>query len=404
MQSPTPDPRPSPPSWPLVEGSYRIGDPAAPVAVCALTSEDLLAPMAGIPGVAIAGTVQTANQGIERIILNVTANPAIRFLLVCGKESRLFQPGQSLGALVEHGTDDARRIVGAAGYEPVLRSVAPQQIAAFRRQVELVDWAGEHDLDILRERIAGLAARSPGPFADSRPEDGTASPLPAPFTPIRPGGHREPLLYDPNGYFVITLDRATNQVLVRHYRPDHTPAHEMRGRTAESMLLGLLREGLISQMSHAGYLGGELAKAESALRLGPRVRYEQDRPLRYDPPIAEEGPPAAPAGPPRATSWDQVSNTALGEAVDVAMEVTAVPEEHVLAGRFARPAAEGDWNSYRRTEHALRIHWSSETRVAMGNPQHFQPGAVLRTRGTLRRRDEVEAETIVVLTAVVTIE
>ncbi len=34
------------------------------------------------------------------------------------------------------------------------------------------------------------------------------------------------------------------------------------------MVLGLIRENLISQLSHAGYLGAELAKAEAALRLG----------------------------------------------------------------------------------------------------------------------------------------
>jgi tetrahydromethanopterin S-methyltransferase subunit A len=33
-------------------------------------------------------------------------------------------------------------------------------------------------------------------------------------------------------------------------------------------VLGLLREELVSQLSHAGYPGAELAKAESALRLG----------------------------------------------------------------------------------------------------------------------------------------
>src|SRR5262245_43009984 len=183
-------------SWPIIEGSYRIGDPAAPVAVCALTSDELLAPLAGIPGVAIAGEVQTANLGIERIILNVTANPAIRFLLLCGKESRLFRPGQSLSALIENGVDEASRIIGAEGYEPVLRTITPQQIATFRRQVELVDWIGERDLETLRERISSLATRTPGPFegamqGDRTPFTGTAPQ--ANFLPIKPGGQREPL-------------------------------------------------------------------------------------------------------------------------------------------------------------------------------------------------------------------
>jgi tetrahydromethanopterin S-methyltransferase subunit A len=407
------EPSQAQPAWPVIDGSYRIGDPAAPVAVCALTSDELLAPLAGIPGVAIAGEVQTANQGIERIIMNITANPAIRFLLLCGKESRLFRPGQSLSALVENGTDDAKRIVGAEGYEPVLRTVTPQQVATFRRQVELVDWSGEQDLEVIRERISSLAVRNPGRFegaGDGQEGERLAGTNPqANFAPIRPGGHREPLIYDPKGYFVITLDRSTSQIILRHYLPDHTPAHEMRGRTAESMMLGLIRENLVSQLSHAGYLGGELAKAESALRLGLRVRYEQDRPLRSDT-SAEEGSvdgsdaSPKPVDPPRTTSWEQFTSNPLGQLVDVTMEVTAVLDGHLLEGTFARPAAEGDWGSYRRTDHVLRFRWSSETRVAMGNPRDFKPGAILRTTGTLRLRDEVETMGIAVLTKVVTIE
>jgi len=395
-------------SWPIIEGSYRIGDPAAPVAVCALTSDELLAPLAGIPGVAIAGEVQTANLGIERIILNITANPAIRFLLLCGKESRLFRPGQSLGALIENGVDESRRIIGAEGYEPVLRTVTPQQIATFRRQVELVDWIGERDLETLRERVSSLATRTPGPFegagqADGAPIVGTN--MQANFMPIKPGGQREPLSYDPKGYFVITLDRAAAQIIVRHYLPDHRPAHEMRGRTAEAMLLGLIREGLISQLSHAGYLGGELAKAEAALRLGEHVRYTQDRPLRHDTPPPEEAEvPATPAAPSRAASWEQFGKTPVGQQVDVVVEVTALLEEYLLEGTQAEPSDEDPWRSYRRTAHVLRIRWSNTTEVAMGTPQHFQPGALLRTKGTLWLRDEVQAERIAVLTKVATIQ
>src|SRR5437016_14413726 len=106
------------------------------------------------------------------------------------------------------------------------------------------------------------------------------------FVSIRPGGQREPLVYDPKGYFVISLDREKEEIVLRHYLPDHTPAHEMRGRGATSMLLGLLREGLVTQLSHAGYLGEELAKAQTALQLG--LRYDQDRPLRL-----RESPAAA---------------------------------------------------------------------------------------------------------------
>src|SRR5690348_18077961 len=118
-------------SWPVVPGSYVVGDPKAPVAVCTLTSERLMRPLANQPGVAIAGMVYTANLGITRIIVNLTSNPAIRFLLICGKDSALFRPGQSLVALSEHGVDSRRRIVDSVGYEPVLTTVDPKQVSQF---------------------------------------------------------------------------------------------------------------------------------------------------------------------------------------------------------------------------------------------------------------------------------
>ncbi len=90
--------------------------------------------------------------------------------------------------------------------------------------------------------------------------------------------------------------------------------------------------------------------------------------------------------------------------MNVVIEVTALPEEHLLEGTLAEPSEEDPWRSFRRTQHVLRVRWSSATQVAMGSTQHFQPGALLRARGTLRLRDEVEAEGIAVLTKVATIQ
>src|SRR5437879_6701662 len=264
-------------SWPVVAGTYKVVDPKAPVAVCALTSERLMDPLAGLPGVASAGMVYTANLGITRIILNVTTNPSIRFLLICGKESALFQPGQSLVALAEQGVDDAKRIIGSAGYDPVLPTIAPEQIEQFRKQVEVLDWTGEEDLQTLEERVKSLSARNPGLFKTDKTLTSTSA-AGERFTSIRPGGQREPLIYDPKGYFVVSIEPDQQDIILRHYLPDHTPAHEMHGRGATSMLLGLLRDGLVTQLSHAGYLGEELAKAQTALQFG--LRYDQDRPLR----------------------------------------------------------------------------------------------------------------------------
>jgi tetrahydromethanopterin S-methyltransferase subunit A len=400
-------------TWPVVAGSYEVGDRQGAVAICALTTETLIAPLVRLPGVAIAGKVYTANLGITRIVFNVTANPAIRFLLICGKDSPLFHPGQSLVALAESGVDADRRIVGAIGYEPVLSTLAPEHVTQFRQQVEVVDWAGEEDLSALEKGIGDLVARNPGRFAAGDGSAGISAGMPhaeEQFTPIRPGGTREPLQYDPKGYFVVTLDREQEQISIRHYLPDHAPAHEMRGRSAGPMLLSLLREGLVTQLSHAGYLGEELAKAEAALRFD--LRYDQDRPLRRrEAPAAtrEARAPATasdPAAPPPLASITppltaaELAAATPGMAVNVALAITGLPAPYVLDGELLQADEAEPFSIFRHTDQEVQVHWLPTTRIAMGEAADLHIGALVRVRGTLGERRLVEAERLVILTRV----
>jgi tetrahydromethanopterin S-methyltransferase subunit A len=403
------------PSWPVLDGKYIVGDPAAPVAACVLTSERLAEPLARIDGVAIAGQVYTANLGIERIVVNVTANPAIRFLMLCGKDSKIFRPGQSLSALLDDGVDGRGRIVGAEGYDPVLPELPVSQIDLFRQQVEIVDLMGEEDVDTLRAQIGDLAARAPGKFTGGIVEaraPARAGTSRESFVSIRPGGKREPLQYDPKGYFVITLDRDEEQIVVRHYLPNHTSAHEMRGRVATSLLLGLIREGLISQLSHAGYLGEELAKAEAALRLD--LRYDQDRPVRRMPQEtrADEsaaGPAAEPAAPPmpRITpplTRDQLLAAPEGETVSVTLEIIDLISDAEFGGKLLEPAEKDPFSTFERTDHRLTVRTTDETKTVMGAPSDVVVGAIVRVSGPLQPKDRIEARGLVILTNVATVQ
>jgi tetrahydromethanopterin S-methyltransferase subunit A len=272
--------------WPVTPGAYALGDLSGPIAICTLTSNDLMAPLAALRGVAIAGRVYTPNLGVERIVRNVTANRNLRYLLLCGRESPIFHPAQALQALLQNGVAPDGRIIGAEGPVPVLRGVSATRIDAFRRQVELVDQTGTVDVAALARVVEELTRRGPPAPTVGRPDPEALAmasdeePASESFAVIRPGGRRRSLTYDPTGFFILTLDRPAGEIVCRHYRADHTAAHEMRGHSAEAMLLGLLEAGLVSQLSHAGYLGSELTKAETALRLG--LPYEQDRPLRLD--------------------------------------------------------------------------------------------------------------------------
>ena len=392
-------------SWPVMPGVYQVGDPNGPVAVCALTSEKLVSPLVGVQGVAIAGIVYTANLGITRIIVNITSNPAIRFLLICGKDSALFRPGQSLVALSEHGVDGQRRIVQAAGYDPVLPSIDPEQVAQFRRQVEVLDWTGEEDVELLRERIKSLTVRNPGMFVTDQIK-AAPSRSQEEFVFIRPGGQREPLIYDPKGYFVITIEPESKEILLRHYLPDHKPAHEMRGRGATSMLLGLLRDGLVTQLSHAGYLGEELAKAQTALQFG--LRYDQDRLLRpressTDTTIA--APPAPQAAPkPKPVQLYTLKQLEAvvppGTDVELFLSVTDLPREHVLGGIFAEADETGPSRTLTRTTQRIEVEWTPTIKFAMGDEADLVVGALLRVFGKFDQNHLIRGEMIIVLTKV----
>jgi len=150
--------------WPVTSGSYVVGDKSATIAVCTLTSPDLMQPLSTMGGVAIAGELVTVNLGIEKIIQNTISNPNIRFLLLCGKESPVFHPAQALRCLFQEGIDDQRRIIEAEGHYPVLNNIEPSQIKRFRRQVELIDCTGERDQKVLQAQISELASRKKSAF------------------------------------------------------------------------------------------------------------------------------------------------------------------------------------------------------------------------------------------------
>src|SRR5258708_17405114 len=95
----------------------------------------------------------------------------------------------------------------------------------------------------------------------------------------------------------------------------------MRGRMAGSMLLGLLREGLVTQLSHAGYLGEELAKAQAALHLG--LRYDQDRPLRPRE-VPSQNPGEAPASQESHAPDATPASPAMPRMSQIAPPITAV--------------------------------------------------------------------------------
>lgn len=124
-------------NWPLVKGDYTVIDPDSRISVVTLASD-----MVPLPGVCMMGSCKTENLGVEKIIINTISNSNIRFILVCGQESRGHLSGNTLCAIHRNGIDDTGRIIGSDGAIPFIENIPIDAIDRFREQVELIDHRG----------------------------------------------------------------------------------------------------------------------------------------------------------------------------------------------------------------------------------------------------------------------
>jgi tetrahydromethanopterin S-methyltransferase subunit A len=251
-------------NWPPLPGTYTLLRYQGPVAVCTLTDADLTERLAaGRPSeISLVGTMQTENLGIERLLRNICSNPHLRFLIVCGKDSRQtvgHLPGQSLIALHRYGRDGKNRIINARGQRPFLHNLSEKVEQHFRKHVELLDLIGQDDMQKILKEVKACARRSPGP-----------APTLEESTSIRPMAGTLPkhMIPDPAGFFVIDLNFRQKLLHLEHYRNDGILNAIIEGHSAAEIYHRAIAEKLISRLDHAAYIGKELGRAERALTTG----------------------------------------------------------------------------------------------------------------------------------------
>lgn len=258
--------------WPPLPGDYQVIRFQASVAVCTLNSDHLIKELGDNPieGLSIVGSLHTENLGIEHLIRNILANPHIRFLIICGEDTRKaigHLPGQSLVALMQHGINDKMRIIDARGKRPLLKNIQPEHVEGFRRQVQVTTQIGNTDVAALKNLIAATARSNPGPFADA-PSDVIQVPIEAAKEPGK-------LVLDPAGYFVVYPDRIHRRLVLEHYSNKGVLDRMFTSVSAAALYTSIIEAELVSRLDHAAYLGRELARAEHALQSGDD--YVQDR-------------------------------------------------------------------------------------------------------------------------------
>jgi tetrahydromethanopterin S-methyltransferase subunit A len=279
---------------PLI-GDVVFGSADSPVAVCTLASRSLLPRLEGRPEIAIAGRVYTENVGLEKMVQNLLADARLRFLIICGRESR-HRVGQAILSLHRNGVDPVTKMIrGATATEPVLPNLTVEDVEAFQRRFQVIDLIGEQDAERVLERAREVAAgggRRPAAGMDEAMAAGGRRSAVGPSDATAPAAGRRPppaviraepdppsdWKYDRLGFFLIQVDRQRGLLLLEHYTQDRQLHQRLEGETAVALSETALRLGLVSEPTHAAYLGRELAKAEAALRLG--LHYEQDSPLK----------------------------------------------------------------------------------------------------------------------------
>lgn len=124
-------------TWPIVKGDYSVGNVKSRIAVVTLASQ-----INPSPDAAIWGSSKTENLGVEKIIVNTISNSNIRYILVCGTESRGHLAGHSLLAIHANGIDEKGRIIGSKGAIPFIENISKEAVKRFQQQVVLLDKIG----------------------------------------------------------------------------------------------------------------------------------------------------------------------------------------------------------------------------------------------------------------------
>ena len=139
---------------PIPEESY-LGDINSSIAVCTLSSIDLLKKLANseiLNHISIVGRLLSENKGIDSIIKHVYKNQKITTIIVCGKEVWGHKAGHTLFQLHKHGVDKNNRIINSTSPDPYL-TVSKSQIQYFQNNITLINLINETDLKIILDKI-----------------------------------------------------------------------------------------------------------------------------------------------------------------------------------------------------------------------------------------------------------
>ena len=140
-----------------IKHEYYIGEGKS-VAICTLSSMALLQAIAktdDINRILIVGRLLSENKGLDTLVRFTIKQPALLYLVVCGKDVRGHQSGQALLSLHRNGITRDGKIIGANGPHPFLTCLQ-EDIESFRKQIMIYDLIGCEDLETVKATLSSF--------------------------------------------------------------------------------------------------------------------------------------------------------------------------------------------------------------------------------------------------------
>jgi tetrahydromethanopterin S-methyltransferase subunit A len=259
-----------PEKWPFVAGRYFVVDDTAPVIVVLPDNDTLAESLAALSvnGLCMISAACRGVSDVEKLIRNVEANLAVHCIVLAGGTGGKEYPAvEALRAIFDDDkgiSEKARRIAhGARG------KLKAFDFAALQKRVSVIDMLDCVEIDKIVAGVIkhGTEGQRPDAGFVVQGHDTTLGVQRV----IAPTSISHEYQNDKAGKFIIGTD--DKSIVLEHYNAKGELLRLIQGATARDLCIMLIRNGWVSRLDHAAFLGRELSLAEIALQQGvPYVR------------------------------------------------------------------------------------------------------------------------------------
>jgi tetrahydromethanopterin S-methyltransferase subunit A len=275
--------RRAPKKWPFVWGKYYVIDETAPVIVVMPDNEALAEDLAALSVrelCLVCATCRNASD-VEKLIRNVDGNLGVQAIVLAGGDEAAYPGVQALSSLF--GGSEKISDKAATFAHAVRGKLKALDFEALQKRVRVVDMLSCVDADKIISAVNKYGSEEIRPNTGFlvQGHDTTIGVERV----IAPSNISYDLTIDKAGEYIIRAE--AKSILVEHYNSKGELLRIVEGTTARDICITLIRNGWVSKLDHAAYLGRQLTLAEAAMQQG--LPYEQNLPADTEEPAPDSG-------------------------------------------------------------------------------------------------------------------